>query len=154
MPTTDIDVVDNIAGLDMVTPDLYKVWNEDVLDNVGDVDHINDGIEVTEKLALGGVTTTKWDKPLKVIPKVAAATKVSPTGTGQLTRDRKPPNPFIPSWAGKKYGYAMAQIMQMDGNVKESISFMQQELSKAGEHHQPEVIGAIMEQLFMKAAEK
>ena len=47
----------------------------------------------------------------------------------------------------------MAQIVQMDGIVEESISFMQQELSKAGEHHRPEVIGAIMAQLSMKAAE-
>ncbi len=31
---------------------------------------------------------------------------------------------------------------------------MQQELSEAGEHHWPEVIGAIMAQLLMKAAEK
>ena len=48
----------------------------------------------------------------------------------------------------------MAQIVQMDGTVKELVAFMQQELSKAGEHHWPEVIGAIMAQLSMKAAEK
>jgi hypothetical protein len=48
----------------------------------------------------------------------------------------------------------MAQIVQMDGTVKASISFMQRELSKAGEHHRPEVIGAITAQLSMKAAEK
>ncbi len=42
----------------------------------------------------------------------------------------------------------------MDGTVEESISFMQRELSETGEHHQPEVIGAIMAQLSMKAAEK
>ena len=42
----------------------------------------------------------------------------------------------------------------MDGSVEESISFMQQELSKAGEHHRPEVIRAIMVQLSMKAGEK
>ena len=48
----------------------------------------------------------------------------------------------------------MAQIVQMDGTVEESISFMQQELSETGEHHQPEVIGEIMAQLSMKAAEK
>ena len=42
----------------------------------------------------------------------------------------------------------------MDGTVKELISFMHQELSKAGENHRPEVIGAIMAQLSMKAAEK
>ncbi len=42
----------------------------------------------------------------------------------------------------------------MDGTVEELISFMQQELSKAGEHHRPEVIGAIMAQLSMKAAEQ
>ena len=71
-----------------------------------------------------------------------------------MTRERKPPNPFIPSWMGKKYGYAMAQIKHINGTVEESISFMQQELSKAGEHHRPEVIGAIMVQLSMKAAER
>ena len=100
------------------------------------------------------MTTTKWDQPLKVIPEVATATKVPPTGTGRATRDRKSPNPFILSWTGKKYGYAMAQIVQMDGTVEELIMFMQQELSEAGENHRPEVIGAIMAQLSMKAAEK
>jgi hypothetical protein len=157
MPTTNVDVVDNIAGVDMCmdTQDVYEVWNEEVLDNdVGDVDRINYDVEVAAKSASGGVTTTKWDQPLKVIPAVTAAEKVPPTGTGQVTRERKPPNPFIPSWSGKKYGYAMAQIVQMDGSVEESISFMQRELSGAGDHHRPEVIGAIMVQLSMKAAEK
>ncbi len=71
-----------------------------------------------------------------------------------MTRERKPPNPFIPSWTGKKYGYAMAQIEQMNGTVEELISFMQRELRKAGEHLRPEVIGAIMVQVSMKAAER
>jgi hypothetical protein len=49
----------------------------------------------------------------------------------------------------------MTQIVKLDGNtVEESVAFMQQELSKAGEHHRPEVIGQIMVQLSMKAAEK
>jgi hypothetical protein len=99
------------------------------------------------------VTTTRWDQPLKLILAVTKA-KVPPTGTGRETRERKPPNPFIPSWTGKKYGYATAQIEQMNGTVEESISFMQQELSKAGDHHRPEVISAIMVQLSMKAAER
>ncbi len=73
-------------------------------------------------MASGGVTTKSWDQPLKVNPEVTAATKVLPTGTGQVTRERKPPNPFIPSWTGKKYGYAMTQIVQMDGLVEELIS--------------------------------
>ena len=42
MPTTDVDVVDNIAGVDdmrMDTQDTYEVWNEEVPEyNVGDVD--------------------------------------------------------------------------------------------------------------------
>ena len=59
MPTTDADVVDNIAGVDMGTQDVYEVWNEEVPDDVGYVDLINDDVEVTEKSALGGVTTTK-----------------------------------------------------------------------------------------------
>ena len=157
IPTTDVDVVDNIAGVDMRTDtqDTYEVWNEEVPEyDVGDVDQINNDVEVAAKLASGGVTTTRWDQPLKVIPAVTEASKVSPTGTGQVTRERKPPNLFIPSWTGKKYGYAMAQIEHMNGTVEESISFMQRELSKAGEHHRPEVIGMIMVQLSMKAAEK
>jgi hypothetical protein len=82
MPTTDVDVVDNIAGVDMDTQDVYEVWNEEVTDDVGDVDQINNDVEVTKKLASGGVTTTKWDQPLKVILEVATAMKVPPTGTG------------------------------------------------------------------------
>ena len=84
MPTTDVDVVDNIEGVDHAQ-EVYKVVNEDV---PVDVDNqINNDFKVTEKSALGGVTTAKWDQPLKVIPKVAVATKVSPTGTGQTTRE-------------------------------------------------------------------
>jgi len=102
--------------------------------------------------------TTKWDQPLKVSPTVATATaevKLSPTDTGRSIRQRKASNPFIPSWTGKKYGYAMTQIVKLDGNtVEESVAFMQQELREAGEHHQPEVIGRIMVQLSMKAAER
>ena len=82
MPTTDVDVVDNIAGVDMDTQDVYEVWNEEVPDDVGDVDQINNDVEVTKKSASGGVTTTKWDQPLKVILEVATAMKVPPTGTG------------------------------------------------------------------------
>jgi hypothetical protein len=102
--------------------------------------------------------TTKWDQPLKVSPTVATAkaeVKVSPTDTVRPTQERKTPNPFIPSWTGKKYGYAMMQIIKLDGStVEELVSFMQQELQEAGEHHRPEVIGRIMVQLSMKAAER
>ena len=49
----------------------------------------------------------------------------------------------------------MTQIFKLDGNtVEESVAFMQQELRESGEHHRPEVIGRIMVQLSMKAAEK
>ena len=49
----------------------------------------------------------------------------------------------------------MTQIVTLDGRtVKESVVFMQQEQRKEGEHHRPEVIGRIMVQLSMKAAER
>ena len=49
----------------------------------------------------------------------------------------------------------MTQIVQLDGRtIAESVAFMQQELQEAGEHHRPEVIGRIMVQLSMKAAER
>ena len=70
--------------------------------------------------------TTKWDQPLQVSPTVTTGTaevKVSPTDTGPPTRERKAPNPFIPSWTGKKYGYTMTQIVQLDGRtVEESVA--------------------------------
>jgi hypothetical protein len=114
MPTTDVNVVDNIKGVDN-TQEVYEVWNEDV---PVDVDNqINNDVKVVTKSASGGVMTTKWDQPLKVIPKVTDATKVSSMDTGRTTRGRKPPNPFIPSWTGKKYGYAMTQIVKLDGDT-------------------------------------
>ena len=90
MPTTDVDVVDNIAGVDMRMDmqDVYEVWNKEVpVNDVGDVDWINNDVEVTKESASGGVTTTDWDQPLKVIPAGTKASKVSPTGTGRVTRE-------------------------------------------------------------------
>ena len=86
IPTTEVVVVNHIEGVDdmrMDTQDVYEVWNKEVPEyNVGDVDRIKDDVEVAAKSAVGGVTTTKWDQPLKVIPEVTAAAKVPPTGTG------------------------------------------------------------------------
>ncbi len=82
VPTTDVDVVDNIEGVDdmrMDTQDVYEVWSKEV--PAYDVDRINDDVEVTDKSASGGVTTMRWDQPLKVISEVTAETKVPSTGT-------------------------------------------------------------------------
>ena len=157
-PTTELDVVDNIAGVDDVhNDDVYKQWDK-VVPDVGDVNnHIYDKVQVVTESTSGGVAT-KWDQPLQVSPTAAttaAEVKVSPTDTGQSIREQKAPNLFIPSWTGKKYGYAMMQIVKLDGNtIKESVAFMQQELQEAGEHHRSEVIRRIMVQLLMKAAER
>ena len=62
VPTTDVDVVDNIKGVDdmrMDTQDVYEVWNEEV--PAYNVDQINNDVEATDKSAPGGVTTTSWD---------------------------------------------------------------------------------------------
>jgi hypothetical protein len=55
---------------------------------------------------------------------------------------------------GKKYGYAMATIMgDLYGKTTdEARAFMGQELQQAGEHHRPEVMAPMMQQLSMKAA--
>ena len=105
--------------------------------------------------------TSNWDPTPGVSPTVPTteegAQKVSPVyiPTGRPTRERKPPSSFIPSMKGNKYGYAMTQILKMDGNtVEESVAFMQRELHEAGVHHRPEVIGRTMVQLSMKAAER
>ena len=81
-PTTELDVVNNITGVDD-THDVYKEWNK-VVPEVGDVDNqIDDDVQVVTKSTLGGVTT-KWDQPLQVNPTVTdtAKVKVSPTDTG------------------------------------------------------------------------
>ena len=91
---------------DVHNDDEYEQWDE-VVPAEGDVnDQIGDDVQVVTESASGGVTT-KWDQPPQVSPTVASATtevKVSPTDTGRTTQERKPPNPFIPSWTGKKYG--------------------------------------------------
>ncbi len=136
---------------------MYKQWDKVVQDRVDVINHINNDAQVVTELNPGGVTT-KWDQAPQVSPTdptAAADVKVSPPDTGRKTQERKPPNPFIPSWTGKKYGYTMMQIVKLDGNtVKESVAFMQQELREAGEHHRPEVIGRIMVQLLMKSEER
>ena len=85
------------------------------------------------------------------------AQKVSPTDIpiGRPTRERKLPSSFILSMKGKKYGYAMTQILEMDrSTLEESVAFMQRQLYETGEHHRTEVIGRTMVQLSMKAAER
>ena len=79
----------------------------------------------------GGVTIN-WDQTPGVSPTVPTAggeaQQVSPTDIPieRPTREHKPPNSFIPSLKGKKYGYGMTQILKMDGNtVEESVAFMQ-----------------------------
>ena len=122
--------------------DVYKQWDEVIQDEGYVIDHIDNNVQVVMKSTPGGVTT-KWDQPPLVSPTVSTAppeVKVSHTDTGRPTRERKSPNPFIPSWTGKKYGYAMTQIVQLDGStVEELVAFMQQELREAGEHHRPKV---------------
>ena len=63
MPTTDVDVVNNIAGVDDMrvdTQDVYEAWNKEVPEyNVGEANKINNDVKVATKLASGGVTTTK-----------------------------------------------------------------------------------------------
>jgi hypothetical protein len=53
MPTTDVDVVNNIAGVDdmrMDMQDVYEVWNKEVPEyDVGEVDRINDDVVVATK---------------------------------------------------------------------------------------------------------
>jgi hypothetical protein len=70
-PTTELNVVDNITGVDD-TQDVYKQWDK-VVPEVGDVkNHIDDDVQVVLKLAMVGVTA-KWDQPLQVSPTVATA---------------------------------------------------------------------------------
>ncbi len=84
--TTDVEVVDDIAGVDdrrMDAPETYEVWNEEVPEyGVGDEHRINDDVKVTDKSTSGGVQTKSWDRPLRAIPEVTAAPKVQSTSTG------------------------------------------------------------------------
>ena len=157
--TTDLDVVDNITGVDN-TQDVYEQWDEVVQDTEGSdvIDHTvnQDEVPVVAESSPGGVTSNLDESP-RVSPTVPTTGRETPfvSPTSRPTRERKPPSSFIPSMKGNKYGYAMTQILEMDGNtVEESVAFMQRELHEDGEHHRPDVIGRIMVQLSMKAAEK
>jgi hypothetical protein len=63
--TTEVDVVDDIAGVDdrrMDAPETYEVWNDEVPEyGVGDEHRINDDVKVTYKSTSGGVQTKSWD---------------------------------------------------------------------------------------------
>ena len=76
------------------------------------------------------------------------------SSAGRPTRVRTAENKYIPSHTGKRYGYAMAQIMEsMHGKLaSESVQHMTKELRSVGEHRQPDVMGMGMVQLSMKAA--
>jgi len=139
------------------TQDVYKQWDEVVQDTEdgGDfIDHtVNQDVIVAES-SPGGVTQTPGVSP--TVPATKQEAQAVPNiPTPRPSRERKPPSSFIPSMKGNNYGYAMTQILEMDGNtVEESVAFMQQQLREEGDHHRPEVIGRTMVQLSMKAAEK
>ena len=165
--TTVLDVDNNITGVDIHTDDVFEQGDEDVQHTEdGDViDHTivqQESIEVpvVAELTPGGVTGDWQVTPIlspTVTPIGSETPRVSPTvtPTGRPVRERKAPSNYNPSFKGSKYGYAMTQILEMDGNtVEESVAFMQAELSEAGEHHRPDVIGIIMAQLSLKAAER
>jgi hypothetical protein len=154
---TVLDVADNITGVDDDNAqDVYEQWDEAVHDTEGGdvIDHtINqDEVAVVGESTPVGVTND-WDKTPVVSPPVPPPPTDIPSG--RPVRKRKPPSSFIPSMQDQKYGYAMAQILDMHGNtVEESVTFMQWELHEAGEHHRAEVIGVIMVALSLKAAQK
>ena len=70
------------------------------------------------------------------------------------TRVRTEENKYIPSHTGKRYGCAMAQIMESmhEKLASELVQHMTKELRSVGEHRQPDIVGMVMVQLSMKAA--
>ena len=109
--TTVLDVANNITGVDD-TQDVYEQWDKVVQDTEGGdvIDHIvnQDEVPVVAELNPGGVTSN-WDQTPGVSPTVPTAVvevKVSPTDIPieRPTQEHKPPNSFIPSWKGIKYG--------------------------------------------------
>ena len=86
--TTEIDVVDNITGVDDAHSDnVYEQWDEVVQDEGDVIDQFDDDVQVVTESTPGGVAT-KWDQPPLVSPTVPTAeaeVKVSPTDTGRPT---------------------------------------------------------------------
>ena len=72
----------------------------------------------------------------------------------RLTPVRTAKNKHIPSHTGKRYGYAMAQIMgSMHGKLASELAQnMAKELRSVREHIRPEVVKMVIVQLSMKAA--
>jgi hypothetical protein len=138
----DLDVVDDITGVDPHT--------EDVVEHLG-VDRDGD---VIEQVIEDGPVGTMTSGPTTNNDTVGMAVE-GPSATGRPQRVRNPPKSFVPSMQGKKYSYAMAAIMEnlYGKTANEAMRFMGNELREAGEHHRPEVIAVCMIQLSLKAAE-
>jgi hypothetical protein len=88
------------------------------------------------------------------------AIEIAPPRQGMAERNarsRKPPETYVPSMKGKKYGVAMTQIATSLGTSKNAMAFAQMsvKLMHKGEHRRADFVGMILaHQLSMKAAIK
>ncbi len=74
----------------------------------------------------------------------------------RITRVRKPPEKYIPSMKGNKYGVSMTQIAAslMDSKHAMTMAQMSVKFMSPGVHRWADIVGMIMAQLSMKAAVK
>jgi hypothetical protein len=156
---TNLDVVDDVAGVDSPYEEYVNEWNKDVPE-IGDdaIDQVYDdtgvqyeatwmnpaaedafevkdtkAVEFEAVLDYSGLTTLP---PQLKAPRGGAAATAAPAqdGDSRPTRVRKPVSRLVPSCKGKSYVTTMAQIgAQMVGmTMTQSIQSMQEELQLMG----------------------
>lgn len=156
--SVEVDLVDQDTFLDVNNNNITRVDPHNDRDN--DKEDVVESWEDTQDFVDGDVDAIVDIEPAIMEDPVLGTTggpSVEPVkvGSGWAQRVRNPPKPqYEPSIFGKKYGYAMAVIIDnlCGKTADESSKFMGHELREVGEHHRPEVIGMCMAQLSMKAA--
>ncbi len=127
--TENLDVVDDVTGVDSLYKEYVDEWNEDVLDggdNTGDdaIDQVynnagvhnataDDAFEVKDAGAAEFEAVLGNSAPTTLPPQPKAlrgGTTPTQDGDGRPTRVLKPVSRLVPSFKGKSYGTTMAQV--------------------------------------------
>ncbi len=92
-------------------------------------------------------------------PTAAPVQDPPPPSQGMAARNarvRKPPEKYVPTLKGNKYGVALTQITKSLKKSKHGLAKAQMsvKLMSKGEHRRADIVGTVMAQLSMKAAIK
>ncbi len=171
--TENLDVVDNVTGVDSSYEEYVDDWNDNVQADGGPdggddaIDQVHedagvhdatadDAFEVEDERAVEfeAVLDNSGSTTLPPQPeRPEGGTTPTCKSDGRPTRVRKPVSRLIPSFKGKSYGTTMAQIgAQMVGmTIMESIRHMEEELKSMGiDNSNKAAMGVVLTNMSIK----